>query len=90
MKQKLRNQMKQFMKKVTLTLALFVGAISVSLAQSVAENKEMKKEKVVSTRLKVDGTKPVKKIEPVKRSELQVLPAMKGEAIIEEKETNQK
>ena len=77
------------MRKVTLTLMLFVGAITASVAQSTSGTTEASREVKPAKAVMVTEKTPAKEVKSVNMKKVEALPK-KEEAIIEEKETNQK
>lgn len=78
------------MRKLTLTLALLVGAISFSIAQSGASNGKSTKEVKTNKAVVLTEKKPSVEVRSVKAKKLEMAPVKSEEAIIEEKKTNQK
>lgn len=78
------------MRKVTLTLMMFLGGFSLALAQSGASTttpvKEVKGNQKVEVKKPTGESKEVKSVQMKKMETLQ----RKEEAVIEEKNTNQK
>ncbi|WP_258542905.1 hypothetical protein [Parvicella tangerina] len=79
------------MKKITLTLLLFVGALSFSVAQSTEVSETNEKQVKTKNSVIIKDKKPAKKeVKSVRMKNLKALPNKSEEAVIEEKKTNQK
>ena len=78
------------MRKFTLTLALFVGVLSAAVAQSTEPVKEKSKQEIKPSKaVVITEKKPAVEVKSVNMKKVEALPK-KEEAVIEEKETNQK